>query len=199
MDRDEQANNYLKWINDNYEHLTNTYKAFCNNKKYQYDEDIFSSTYLKIYEKILKDGLEDTSITGYENYTFKAFKQNLQREKQYSRNKQRDGNITDINGAYEDFYNRTYSSTQDKLISDLYKDFSILYLLQKAEENYDSTHLYLFKLKFFYNLTYKDLQAKTGIKGARQKVIDVKHWLQNNVTKEEIKKAFEKEYGNFLN
>ena len=145
MDNKQLANNYLQWVNDNYERLTNTYKAFCNNKKYQYDEDVFSSTYLKIYEKILKDGLEDTSITGYENYTFKSFKQNLQREKQYSRNKQRDANITDITGAYEDFYNRTYSSTQDKLMTDLYKDFSILYLLRKAEENFDSTHLYLFK------------------------------------------------------
>lgn len=195
----ELANNYLQWVNDNYEHLTNVYKAFCNNKKYNYDEDVFSSTYLKIYEKILKDGLEDTSITGYENYTFKAFKQNLQRETQYSRNKQRDANVTDITGAYEDFYNRTYSSTQDKLMTDLYKDFSILYLLRKAEENFDSTHLYLFKEKYFYGLTYQQLQEKTNIKGARQKVVDVKHWLQNNVTKEEIKKAFENEYGNFFN
>lgn len=199
MTNKQMADKYLQWVSGNYDYLLNKYQAFCNNKKYKWDEDIFADTYVKIYNKIAKDGIEDDSDKGFENYQFKAFKQNLQREAQYSRNKQRDDNVTNISGAYEDFYNKTYSSKKDKLISDLYKDFSTLYILEKVEENFDDTHLYLFRLKYFSNLTYKELQHRTGIKGARQKVVDVKAWLKNNVSKNEVKKAFEETYGNFLN
>lgn len=198
MDNKQIADKYLKWVNDNYEYLKNKYQAFCNNKKYSYDEDIFSDTYVKIYNKILKDGIEDCTDKGFENYQFKAFKQNLQREAQYSRNKQRDGNVTNISGAYEIFYNEHYSSTKEKLMSDLFKDFSTLYILEKVEDNFNGEHLYLFRIKYLNNLTYKELSDKTGIKGARQKVIEVKNWLKENVSKTEIKKAFEQTYGNIF-
>lgn len=47
-------------------------------------------------------------------------------------------------------------------------------------------------------MTYKQLTDKTGIKGVRQKILDVKQWLKDNLTKEEINKAFQLAYGDLL-
>ena len=67
-----------------------------------------------------------------------------------------------------------------------------------VEENFDGEYFYLFKLKQLCGYTYKQLTQKTNIKGARQKVLDVKAWLKNNLTKDEINKAFINIYGDLL-
>ena len=47
-------------------------------------------------------------------------------------------------------------------------------------------------------MTYAQLAKKTNAKGIRQKVVTVKNWLKENVKKEDIKKAFELEYGDLF-
>ncbi len=193
------ATKFINYINDHYDELKNRFKAFCNDKKYQFDIDIFQDSIIKCYTLIEKQGyLKDTSDKGIENYFFMSFKQNLQREKQYARNQKRDSNITDVDATYEDFANKNKLTTNDKLLSDLYKDFATLYLIMQVEANFDEEHFYLFKLKTFTNMTYAQLAKKTNAKGIRQKVVAVKNWLKENVTKEEIKKAFELEYGDLF-
>lgn len=193
------ATKFINYINDHYSELLNRFKAFCNDKKYKFDIDIFQDTIIKCYTLIEKQGyLKDTSDKGIENYFFMSFKQNLQREKQYARNQKRDSNITDVDATYEDFANKNKLTTNDKLLSDLYKDFATLYLIMQVEANFDEEHFYLFKLKTFTNMTYAQLAKKTNAKGIRQKVVAVKNWLKENVTKEEIKKAFELEYGDLF-
>lgn len=192
-----QANKYLKWVNDNYDSIKNKLIAFCNDKNYQWDEDTFSDTYLKIYEKILKQPLQDDTDSGFANYTFISFKINTIRSKQYARNAKRDGNCTNLTGAYERYKNGELSE-EEKLKSDLYKDFATLYLMRKAEEVFDRESFYLFRLKTFENMTYKQLAARTGIKGVRQKVINVKNYLKDNVTKNEIDKVFNELYGDIF-
>ena len=173
----QQADKFLKWINKNYEEQKSKLKAFCNDKKYEWNEDIFADTYLKIYEKIMKYGTV--------------------REKQYARNQKRDGNIINISGAYEAYLNSTITQ-EEKLKSDLYKDFATLYLLHKAEQQFDEESFYLFKIKTFEKITYKQLQERTGIKGVRQKVVNVKNWLKDNVKQPEVKEEFDNIYGDIL-
>ena len=198
LEYDEQASRYIKWVNDNYDVQKAKLMSFCHNKKFRWDEDIFSETYLKIYDKIKKCGIDDDTETGFDNYTFRSFRTNLQREALYARNQKRDKNIIDLSGKYEEYSNEKLTQ-EEKLKSDLWKDFSTLYLMQKVEENFDSEHFYLFRLKTFdKHLTYQKLQEKTGIKGVRQKVVDVRNWLKANVTKGEIDKAFTAKYGNLL-
>lgn len=195
---EQQANKYLKWINQNYKKQKSKLQSFCADKKYDWDEDIFCDTYLKIYEKILKNGIKDDSDSGFDNYTFMSFKINLLREKQYARNLKRDNNIVNLTGAYSEYLDSLLTQ-EEKLKSDLYKDFACLYLMNKVEENFDNEHFYLFRLKVFdKTMTYQKLQEKTGIKGVRQKVVDVKNWLKSNVTKKEIDEAFADTYGNLL-
>lgn len=194
----KQADKFLKWLNKNYKFQKDKLLAFCNDKKYEFDEDIFSDTYLKIYDKILKYGIKDDSDKGFDNYMFISFKINTIRDRQYARNQKRDGNVINLSGAYENYKN-TELTEQEKLKSDLYKDFATLYLLHKAEQQFDQESFYLFKLKVFEKgLTYKQLQEKTGIKGCRQKVVNVKNWLKENVRQQEVKEEFDNIYGDIL-
>ena len=193
----QQADSFLDWLNKHYDEQKNKLIAFCNDKKFNWDEDIFCSTYLKIYDKIMKCGITDDSDKGFDNYLFKSFKTNTMREAQYARNQKRDGNVINLTGAYEAYLNSTITQ-EEKLKSDLYKDFATLYLLHKAEQQFDGESFYLFKIKTFEKITYKQLQEKTGIKGVRQKVVEIKNYLKENVTKEEIDKAFNEIYGDLL-
>jgi len=195
-------NTFIKYINDNYQLLKNKYRKFCSEKHYDWDEDVFSDTILKCHDAIKRKGkLEDTTAQGIENYFFRSFKQNIQREKQYCRVSKRDLNITsdNINNIYEDWYNKFNDSSINKIKSDLYKDFSVLYIMHKVEEEFDGEHFYLFKLKSLMpDMTYKKLQAKTHCTSCRQKVVDVKNWVKQNISKKEITDAFQRIYGNLL-
>ena len=194
---EQQADKFLQWLNNNYTSQKQKLLAFCNDKKYKFDDDIFSDTYLKIYEKIRASGINDDSEKGFENYLFMAFKQNLHREKLYARNLKRDENNANIAALNEMFLNQKLTQ-EEKLLSDLRKDFTTLYLMQKVEENFDAEHFYLFRLKTFTGMTYRQLYEHTGIKGARTKVVAVKNWLKENVTKQEVDKVFNALYGNLF-
>lgn len=193
----QQANSFLDWLNKHYDEQKNKLIAFCNDKNYNWDEDIFCCTYLKIYDKIMKCGIKDDTDKGFDNYMFISFKTNTIRDKQYARNQKRDGNIINISGAYETYLNSTITQ-EEKLKSDLYKDFATLYLLHKAEQQFDEEAFYLFKIKTFEKITYKQLQERTGIKGVRQKVVNVKNWLKDNVKQSEVKEEFDNIYGDIL-
>ena len=198
----EDKTRFIKYINDHYNQLKLKYRRFCIEKDYQWDEDIFSDTILSCYSAIEKKGkLNDTSNQGIENYFFRSFKQNLQREKQYCRVSKRDLNYSseNINEVYEEWYNENNSPAKTKLLNDLWKDFATLYVLTKVEDNFDSEHFLLFRLKYLIpQMTYKKLQEKTQAKKCRQKVVNVKNWVKDNVTKQEIKKVFTLMYGDLI-
>lgn len=192
---------FLNYISDNYKDLYFKYRQFCKEKQYEWDEDIFQDTIIKCFDTITKNGkLKDSSPQGIENYFFISFKTNLKREKQYARNVKRDLNYTTekVSEAYESWYNSFHTSSTEKLKSDLWKDFSTLYLMTKVEEAFDQEHFYLFKLKHLCGMTYSQLAQKTNLKGCRQKVLEVKEWLKENVTKAQIKEAFNEIYGDLL-
>lgn len=191
-DNQEKAQKFLMYVNDNYKQLYSKMEAYCNANGLQFDADIFCDTYVKVYEKIVKDGLEDDSESGMLNYFFMSFKTNTKREAMYARNQKRDLNVQDddLYDLYESWYNDNHISEQEKLVSDLYKDFAAVYICEKVEKEFDSEHFNLFRMKMFGELTYKQLAAKTQCKGVRQKVLTVKNWAKEHITKDEIKQAF---------
>lgn len=192
---------FINYINDHYKQLYYKYRQFCKEKDYEWSEDIFQDTIVNCYSAITKKGkLQDTSNQGIENYFFKSFKMNIMREKQYARNQKRDLNVEadDVDVMYEDWTNNNKEDARTKIVSDMWKDFSCLYIMMLVEDNWDDEHFYLFRLKHLCNMTYKQLTDKTGIKGVRQKILDVKQWLKDNLSKEEINKAFQLAYGDLL-
>lgn len=194
----EDAVKFINTVNDNYEIIKKELQSYCDSVGETFDEDIFQDTILKCYTLIEKNGeMKDSSYQGCKNFMFQAFKRNLKRETQYARNQKRDGNITNLS-KYNEVYLNSKLTQEEKLKSDLYKDFATLYLMKMVEENFDGEHFYLFRLKTFTNMTYAQLAEKTGIKGCRQKVVDVKNWLKENVKQQDIKDEFDEIYGDLL-
>lgn len=194
----EDAVKFINTINDHYEIVKKELQSYCDSVGEKFDEDIFQDTILKCYTLIDKNGeMKDSSYQGCKNFMFQAFKRNLKRETQYARNQKRDANVTNLSKHNEVYLNSKLTS-EEKLKSDLYKDFATLYLLKQVEEQFDGEHFYLFRLKTFTNMTYAQLAEKTGIKGCRQKVVDVKNWLKENVKQQDIKDEFDEIYGDLL-
>lgn len=191
---DKIAMRYLTYVGINYKNLMKRMKAFCSDKGYIWDEDVLADTFLKVHDRIEKKGIEDSSDDGFENYTFMAFRQNIKREALYARVKKR-CETEDVHILYERYFNSTKTSSTEKIQGDLFKDYSLIYILMKVEENFDNDHFYLFKLKHLCGMTYKELSEKTKIPNARKKVLTVMHWLKKNVTKQEIEKRFDETYG----
>ena len=145
--------------------------------------------------------LNDTTEYGMECYFFQSLKMNIKRETQYARNQKRDANVTsdNIHTLYEDWSNNNKTTSREKLLSDLYKDFAVLYICKMVEMNFDEEHFYLFRVKYLVpEMTYKKLAETSKLKKVRQKVAEVKQWLKDNVTKEEIKKEFNEIYGDLF-
>ena len=191
---DKIAMRYLTYVGNNYKNLMKRMKAFCSDKGYIWDEDVLADTFLKVHDRIEKKGIEDSSDDGFENYTFMAFRQNIKREALYARVKKR-CETEDVHILYDRYFNSTKTSSTEKIQGDLFKDYSLIYILMKVEENFDNDHFYLFKLKHLCGMTYKELSEKTKIPNARKKVLTVMHWLKKNVTKQEIEKRFDETYG----
>lgn len=191
---DKIAMRYLTYVGINYKNLMKRMKAFCSDKGYIWDEDVLADTFIKVHDRIEKKGIEDSTDDGFENYTFMAFRQNIKREALYARVKKR-CETEDVHILYERYFNSTKTSSTEKIQGDLFKDYSLIYILMKVEENFDNDHFYLFKLKHLCGMTYKELSEKTKIPNARKKVLTVMHWLKKNVTKQEIEKRFDETYG----
>lgn len=192
----DDAQLFLQHIGKYYEQLKKKYKTFAQLNDYKWDEDVFQDTIVKCHDTIQKQGyLKDSTPKGIEGYFFLSLRNNLKREGQYSRNKKRvDKEDDDIMRDLEDYLTGE-SSVQDKIKNDFYKDFTVLYLMQKADENFDTEHFHAFSTKMLCGLTYSQLKEQTHIKGVRTKVLEVKNFLKENVSKEEIKEAFDEIYG----
>lgn len=194
-----QKDKFLQWIGEHWEQQQDKLKRYCSNKHLDFDTDVFSETVLKVAEKIQKNGIEDCSESGMDKYFFKSSVQNIRRELQYSRNARRDYNVTEVGELYEDYANAHFSTAQEKLLSDLRKDFSTIYILSKVESQYGSSLCRLFTEKFYIGHTYKDLSKRyPEFKKLRDKLLDMKRWAISNISREEIDAAFNAEYADIL-
>lgn len=199
MTNEQMKSAFLQWIGDNYQQQREKLMKFCSNKHLTFDDDILSDTTLKIAEKILKHSIEDCSEQGFEKYLFKSFKMNVLREQQYSRNARRDSNVTEVGELWEDYCNNTMVTAQEKLLSDLKKDFSAIFILSKVESEFGSSLARLFTLKYYNGLTYKQLNIMhPDFKKLRDTLLNMKRWAIENISKEEIDKAFAKEYADLI-
>ena len=193
---------FINHIANNYEHIKKKYYNYCKQNQVEWDEDVFQSTILKCFEAIEKKGkLIDSSPQGCENYFFMSFKVTIRREKQYASNAKRDRNVdsNSLEELYENYMLTNATSSKQKLINDLFQDFAVLYILHAVEENFDNESYYLFRTKYLTpEMTYKKLAEITKMKKVRMKVITVKKWIKENITKQEIKDEFFNIYGSLL-
>lgn len=182
---------FLSAASKNYVEFKRKMKAYCTVTQQEWDEDVYGDTITKCYDTIKKQGkLSDRTEAGAMSYLFKSFVTNIKRDKLYARQKKRDSN-ENLTEAYENYLEKTQMTTDEKILSDTKKDFTVLYILLKAKENFDDESFHLFQMKMLGNLTYKQLQQRTSSRAIRQKVSSVKRWLKENIKKEDIDKAFD--------
>ena len=199
---ENDATVFINYINDNYNKVGGTLKVLSAQRKMKYSEDAFHETIIRCHKAIEKKGyLKDKSPYGITSYLIRSYFNLINEEKRSAKNAKRDMNYNsdNIGGLYEDYYNSNFTDARQKVVNDLFRDYAVLYVMMIAEQNFDSEHFYLFKLKeLCKDMTYKKLSEKTKIKGVRQKVVEVKKYIQANVTKDEIRKSFFETFGDIL-
>lgn len=189
---------YFNTLQTNYNKLKQICKDVCARNKEKFSEDIFQDTIVQVHKIIQKKGqLDDMSEKGILNYMTRSYVNNLRCEKRYAYIKKRDNNITQ--DEFNERYERSMSSREEKIIKDLLEDFSVLYIMKMVELNFDNEHYYLYKLKMLCNQTYKQIHDKTKIKKSRDKIIEVNKWVRENLTRDIIKQEFFDIYGDLIN
>lgn len=190
------AAKWLNVINDNYEYIKQGFRMECRKTMTDFDEDIFHDTILNCYKSIQTRGLTDLTEQGMKNYLFKAFKINTKRETMYMRNARRDNSISDTDAM--SVYERNGlgdETTEEKIRKQLLNDYSVVYILHRVEENFDTVSFYCFRLKWLMpKMTYQKLREVTKVKDCKKRCIDIMKWLKENINKEDILTEFEKEY-----
>ena len=200
-DNSTDQEKFITYIGAHYNDIKDKLQMLCRKNGQQFSEDSYHDVILKCHKAIKKKGkLKDSSAYGIESYLIRSYMNHEIDLKRVANVAKRDLNYNsdNITELHEKWYNDNHSDAREKIKSDMYKDFSCLFIMSKVEDNFDQEHFYLFKLKTLANLTYKQLQDKTKIKASRQKVINVKNWLKDNVTKDDIKSAFNAMYGNLM-
>lgn len=176
------ADEWMKQISINYESNKKKFYKMCRDMHYNIDEDVFSETVLMCYDSIARNGLQDLSQQGCENYLFKAFRTNMYAKSSYDKRKVE----TNVNNFdLED-------KTNDVIQEQLYKDFQVIYILNVIEENFDTISFNLWRLKYMTEkMTYDRLREITKIKDCKKRIIDINNWLKENISKQEIYDAFQ--------
>lgn len=188
----------LKIVNANYITLQNACKEVCKRNGHQFSEDIFQDTIIRLYDAIEKKGaLDDMSESGIMNYFVRSYVNNLMEQQRYAYYKKRDLNVT--NEELTELFEKQLSPVNEKIIKDMKEDFSILYICKMVELNFSPEHYYLFKLKTLCNMTYKQIYDKTQIKKSRDKILEVKRWIKENLSREIINKEFRELYSDLIN
>lgn len=189
----EKSSRFLKFANEHYEDYKKKWAKYLYDKQVDFDEDVFSDTILKVYDYIEKNGINDTTDSGLANYWFKSFNTNIKREKQYSRNVNRDKNID----ATEELSKEMNGEDELKLKirRHVYEDWSIVYILRLVENNFDSISFHCFRLYYILDkMTYSKLREITKVPDSKKRVVTIKNWIKDNLTKQQMEKEFSKYY-----
>ena len=135
-----------------------------------FDEDIYNDTIIKVYESILKGADTEGDLNGY---WFKSFKNNLNRNKDYSHKKNKDDvDVYDVlkDKEYEENNVNLYYST----ISDI---------LLKVKHKFDRKTFEVFRMYLLCNMSYEQLNQVTGLCDCKERISRVRRWIngkQNN-------------------
>lgn len=190
------ADKWMEVISVRYQEIKEGFIMECRKTMTDFDEDIFHSTILNCYNTIKLKGLTDLTEQGMKNYLFRSFKMNTKREALYMRNARRDNNISGVDAM--SVYERNGledETTEEKVRKQLLDDYSVVYILNMVENNFDMISFYCFRLKWLIpKMTYQRLREITKVKDCKKRCIDIMKWLKENVNKEDILTEFEKEY-----
>lgn len=184
------ADKWLQYIGTIYEEYRKKYFKMANDLNYKVSEDMLNDTILACYNSIARNNLQDTSPQGMRNYLFRAFKVNLNATSSYDKRK---GVVDDLSALAEQYENQG-EATYCKIKKQVFDDYSLIYILEQVENNFDTITFNVFRLKTMLPCTYQRLRELTKVKDCKKRVVNVMKWVRNNITKKEILTNFKKNY-----
>ena len=184
------ADKWLQYIGTIYEEYRKKYFKMANNLNYNVNEDMLNDTIIACYNSIARNNLSDTTEQGMRNYLFRAFKVNLNAISNYDKRKDVVDDLTALAEQYENQGETTYT----KIKKHLFEDYSLIYILEQVENNFDTITFHCYRLKTMLPCTYQRLREITKIKDCKKRVVNVMKWVRNNITKKEILTNFKKQY-----
>lgn len=132
------------------------------------DEDIYNDTILKVYNSILKGTAMGGDLQGY---WFKSYKNNLNRNKDYSHHK----NKEDV-----DIYNVVKEKECEESNINLY--YSIISdILSKVKDKFDRKTFEVFRMYLLCNMSYDKLNELTGMSDCKERINKVRKWLNDKI------------------
>ena len=185
------ADKWLQYIGTIYEEYRMKYFKMANDLNYKVSEDMLNDTILACYNSIARNNLSDTTEQGMRNYLFRAFKVNLNAKSTYDKRK---GVVDDLSALVEQYENQG-EATYNKIKKQLLEDYSVIYLLNKVEDNFDTITFNVFRLKtMLEKCTYQKLRDITKVRDCKKRVVKVMKWIRENITEKEILTNFKKTY-----
>lgn len=185
------ADKWLQYIGTIYEEYRMKYFKMANDLNYNVNEDMLNDTILACYNSIARNNLSDTTEQGMRNYLFRAFKVNLNAVSNYDKRK----DVVDDLTALAEQYEYQGEATYNKIKKQLLEDYSVIYLLNKVEDNFDTITFNVFRLKtMLEKCTYQKLRDITKVRDCKKRVVKVMKWIRENITKQEILANFKKTY-----
>ena len=184
------ADKWLQYIGTIYEEYRKKYFKMANDLNYKVNEDMLNDTIIACYNSIARNNLQDTSPQGMRNYLFRAFKVNLNAVSNYDKRKDVVDDLTALAEQYEYQGEATYNKIKKQLI----EDYSLIYILEQVENNFDTISFNVFRLKTMLPCTYQRLREITKIKDCKKRVVKIMKWLRENITEREILTNFKKNY-----
>ena len=187
------ADKWLKYIGTIYEEYRMKYFKMANNLNYNVNEDMLNDTILACYNSIARNNLSDTTEKGMRNYLFRAFKTNLNAVSNYDKRRDFVDDLTTLAEQYEAMGEATHNKIKKQLI----EDYSVIYILEQVENNFDTLTFHCFRLKTMVPCTYQRLRELTKVRDCKKRVVKVNKWLRENISKKEIYNAFISDYPSF--
>ena len=187
------ADKWLQYIGTIYEEYRMKYFKMANDLNYNVNEDMLNDTILACYNSIARNNLSDTTEQGMRNYLFRAFKVNLNAISNYDKRK----DVVDDLSVLAEQYENQGEATYNKIKKQLFEDYSLIYILEQVENNFDTITFYCFRLKTMIPCTYQRLREITKVKDCKKRVVKVNKWLRENMTRQDIYNAFISDYPSF--
>ena len=185
------ADKWLQYIGTIYEEYRKKYFKMANDLNYNVKEDMLNDTIIACYNSIARNNLSDTTEQGMRNYLFRAFKVNLNGVSSYDKRK---GVVDDLSALAEQYENQG-EATYNKIKKQVFEDYSVIYLLNKVEDNFDTITFNVFRLKtMLEKCTYQKLRDITKVRDCKKRVVKVMKWIRENITEKEILTNFKKNY-----
>ena len=185
------ADKWLQYIGTIYEEYRMKYFKMANDLNYNVNEDMLNDTIIACYNSIARNNLSDTTEQGMRNYLFRAFKVNLNAISSYDKRK----DVVDDLTALAEQYEFQGEAAYNKIKKQVFEDYSLIYILEQVENNFDTITFNVFRLKIMLEkCTYQKLRDITKVRDCKKRVVKVMKWIRENITKQEILTNFKKTY-----